>query len=447
MSLSEKKVFAEKAALVLQVAQDLGAEQASVQLYQSEGQSLQWREGVLEELNREQQLSVGISVLKRQSMGHCSISDWSEAALKQAVQAAMDSAAYTEADEYFGLPEPAYYAPLDEANFSALQLDSGELPEAAQLEAQAQRMEAAAKAADKRIVLCDGASADAGRSYFYLAQSNGFAGGYGRSHAGLSVSVLAREHEEQQSAFSWDSACFYQDLQSPETIGAEAAARAIAKLQPQALQSGEYPVIFDKEVASGLLGYVVQGLEGRAQYRKLSFLRDSLGKQILPEWLSLQEMPHLPRSLNSLPFDSEGLVPAANALVEHGVVKRYVLNTYAARRLNTAPTGNASGVRNLQVQSSQAVLPPAELYAKMQRGIIVTSLMGQGVDLLTGDYSRGAAGFWVENGVIAHAVEGLTIAGNLSDMLRNIVAVGNDADTRRRIHAPSILIEKMVVAQ
>lgn len=447
MSLMNEAVFAEKAAIVLERAQALGAQECSVQLYQSEGQSLQLREGQLEELNREQELSVGISVLKNQAMGHCSISDCTSDALCAAVQAAIDGATYTEADEYFGLPEAQYYRPLSAQALADLELDSGVLPSSDWLEAQAQIMESSAKAYDARIVLCDGAGADAGRSYVYLAQSNGFAGGYSSSHASLSLSVLAREQDDQQTDFSWDSARFYQDLQAPESIGRQAAQKAIAHLLPKAIASGEYPVIFDREIANGLLRHVVQALEGRAQYRKLSFLADSLGRQIMPEWLSLQEHPHLPRALSSIPFDSEGLAPADSALISEGRVARYLLNSYAARRLNSAPTGNGGGVHNLKLHSQAAPLPLEELYRQMGRGLIVTSLMGQGVDLLTGDYSRGASGFWVENGVISHAVEGLTIAGNLNEMLRDIVAIGDDADTRRSIHAPSIWIKKMVVAQ
>lgn len=448
MSLVEKRIFEEKAAFILDKAKALGADEASVSLHQTEGASVDWRMGAIEGISREQSLNIGIAVLKNKAQGMSTLSDWSEAALEAGVAAAINAASFTEADEHYGLPSPEQYAQVTAEQLAELNCDSGELPDSAWLEAQAEACEQAALAFDKRIVMSDGASADAMRSYQYKATSNGFSAGISRSQVSLSISVLARDSKDQQSDYDWDSACYRQDLRLAEDIGRVAAERALATLQPKNIQTGSYPVIFSPEMAAGLFGHLLAALGGRAQYRQLSFLNGCLEQKVLPEWLSLLEKPYLPKSNASTLFDSDGLPPAQGALIENGRVVHYLLSLYSARRLSLPPTGNASGVHNLCFEADKAyALPPQQLYQTMARGLIVTRLMGQGVNTLTGDYSRGASGFWVENGQIAYPVDGLTIAGNLRDMYQGIQAIGTDVDTRRNIRAPSVLLSPMTVAR
>lgn len=446
MSLYEPQQFADKAALILALAKKHGADEASVSIGQSEGISVQTREGKLEELNREQELSVSIGVYKGKAAGSSSLSDWSEEALEAGVKAAINAASFTEADKYFGLPEPELYA--QDISVEALQLDSGELPDAAWLEAQAHAMEAAAFAADKRIVMSDGAGAESGRNYHYYAASNGFAAGAYRSRVDLSVALLARENGDQQSSYAYDSARWREDLRSADVIGREAAGRTVQMLQPQTCATGSFPVLFAPETARSLFGHLTGALSGSAQYRKLGFLNDTLGKIVLPEWLSLIEASRIVRGLYSSVCDGDGLPAAEGALIQNGRVEHYLLNVYGARRLGMAPTGNAGGISNLLIEAdSNRVLPKADLLQKMQRGVIITSLMGQGVNSLTGGYSRGASGFWVENGKIAYPIDGITIAGSLPEMYKAITAVGDDIDPRGMIRAPSVLIENMMVAR
>lgn len=448
MSLQSPEVFAQKATQIIELAKKYGADEVGVSLSQSEGISVQTREGKIEELNREQELSIHIGVYKNQATGSSALSDWSDTALEAGVQAAINAATFTEPDSHFGLPAPEQYAQPTAQDIADLALDSGELPNAVWLEAQAHAMEVAAFAADKRIAMSDGASAQSGRNYHYYANSNGFAAGTHRSRVDLSISVLAREKDNQQSHYAYDSARWQEDLQSAEAIGIKAAERTVAMLNPREVQTGSYPVLFVPEMARGLFRHLTGALSGTSQYRKLSFLVDSLGQQILPAWLNLEEMPHIPRGLYSSLYDSDGLPACQGALIEAGRVAHYVLNVYAARRLGLSPTGNAGGIRNLMVKAQDGhVLSRSDLYREMGNGVVVTSLMGQGVNSLTGDYSRGASGFWVENGELAYPIDGITIAGNLKEMYQQIVAIGDDPDPLGSIRAPAVLIEKMTVAR
>lgn len=447
MSLHDEAIFAEKAAFVLECAKKYGADEAAVGLYESEGQSIEIRHGKIEALNREQELSIGIAVYLNKAQGMSSLSDWSDAALEAGVKAAIDGARFTEADDCYGLPEADLYGHVSAEALAALELDAGALPNATWLEDSAMRCEAAAMAADSRIHMSDGASADASRSYSYYATSNGFAAGMASTRMGVSISVLARDKDDQQSNYSWDNACHLSDLQTPEAIGEAAARRTVAMLNPRTVQTGSYPVIFAPEVARGLFGHLISALTGASVFRKLGFLADSLGTQILPEWLTMSEHPHIRRSLGSRLIDADGLPAAQGALIENGKVAHYLLNVYGARRMNLAPTGSASGVHNLKLHTNgDQTRSVADLYREMGTGLVVTSLMGQGVNGLTGDYSRGASGFWVENGELVYPVDGATIAGNLREMYQNIIAIGDDVDVRSQIHAPSVLIKRMTVA-
>ncbi len=448
MSLYTEKEFAERAAFVLQTAQELGADQAQVSLSQSEGFSVDVREQAVESLNREQDLSIHLTVYRHQANGSASLSDWSYEGLRKGVQAAMAAVAFTEADPYDGLPDPDDYAEISDQTIADLALDDGAIASVDFLEDQAMNAELLGLGYDRRVAMSQGAHAGSYRNYRYLATSNGFARGYGSSQHSLSLGVLVRENGDQQSDYAYDQNHRLAHLRSPESIGEEAAKKALTLLNAQAVTSGEYPVLFEPQMAAGLIGHLLSALGGQAQYRKLGFLPDCLGNAVLPDWLTLAEQPHLPGGASSAPFDREGVSVREPVIIKDGRVNRYLLGSYSARRLGMTPTGNGGGVHNLALQANEDYCHSlTDLCRKMGRGVIVHQLMGQGVNALTGDYSRGASGFWVENGEITYPVDGLTIAGNLREMLLQIVALGDTPDTRGRIHAPAILLEKMTVAR
>ena len=433
---------------ILQKAKKRGAEECSVRVGVSFGHSLQWRNGQLEELSREQGRDISLTVYRRRRKGSVHFADLGAASLEAALDAALAAVTYTEADEFAGLADPGDLAVVDETRRQALDLLHLPLPDVQTLSDLAARAERAAYASDARIVNSDGARAYAVENRFCYAASNGFSAGGHASRCGLDVSVLAESKNSRQNEYVYDSRRHIDDLRAPENIAEEAAEKAVAALDPRAIASGGYPVLFTAQTAASLIGHLLQALGGKAQFRRLGFLTASLGREVLPPWLSLIEEPLLARGAGSALFDSEGIAVRDPVIVAQGKVHRYLLDSYAARRLRMAPTGNGDGVHNLKLDAAgDHVLPFAQLREKMRRGVVLTHLMGHGVNELTGDYSRGASGFWVENGKIVHPVEGITIAGNLREMLSAIVAVGDDDDDRGRIHAPSILIEKMAVAR
>ena len=304
--------------------------------------------------------------------------------------------------------------------------------------------ESAGRAVDRRIGNTDGAGVNTGLSVALYANSHGFLGAERSSHHSISCSLIAGSGDAMQRDYWYSSALSASDLEAPAQVGRRAAERTVARLDPRPIATGECPVLFAPEMARSLIGHLLGAVSGGALYRKASFLVDSVGTRLFPAWMTLRERPHLPRGLRSAAFDADGVATSEQDLVRDGVLQRYVLGTYSARKLGLESTGNAGGIHNLEVGSNSADLDG--LVAGLSRGLLVTELMGQGVNNLTGDYSRGAAGFWIENGRIAHAVDEITIAGNLRDMFLAIEAVGADVDPRSHIRCGSILVGRMTVA-
>ncbi|MBV7434228.1 hypothetical protein KRX19_04230 [Cardiobacteriaceae bacterium TAE3-ERU3] len=449
MKLTDTQALYDSAAYALEQARSGGADEAKVVISESSGLEVDWRDGKLETLTRERDLNLSLSVMRNGSEGSIHISDRSPQAIAAAVSAALDIAHYTEADPDLRLPECEQYATISDDELAALERYDPQLEQwhSDILCEHAATCEAAARE-DARIVNSNGASAGHSIAQTVYLTSNGFSLDHRGSRCGVSVSVIAGNDNGQQSDYAHASARHATDLEDASSIGKRAAERAIAALDPQSISSGSYPVLFRHDVAASLIGHLLGALGGRAQYRGLSYLHQALGEQVLPEWLSIDEQPYLPRAMSSSPCDSDGLPAANSAIIEDGRIARYLLSLYSARRLNLPPTGNGGGARNVRLLAEgDNVRSFPELIAGIERGVLITSLMGQGVNQLTGDYSRGASGLWIENGKIAHAVEGITIAANLRDMLGNVRAIGDDIDHNGRIHAPSILLDSMTVAQ
>jgi len=304
--------------------------------------------------------------------------------------------------------------------------------------------EQAALAADKRITNSEGATLSTHQGTRVFGNSLGFLGGYASTMHSLSCAVVGQEGSDMQRDYWYSSVRDWRELEAGEAIGKRAAQRALQRLGARRLSTCTAPVLFVPELARGFIGHFLGAIRGGSQYRRASFLLDAAGQKIFPDWFTCSERPHLRKALGSAPFDGEGVATHDRDLVERGVLTGYVLSTYSARKLGLKTTGNAGGVHNLIVQAGQHDF--AGLLKMMTRGLVVTELMGQGVNGVTGDYSRGAAGFWVENGAIAYPVHEITIAGNLKDLYLNTVAIGNDVDTRGGVRTGSILIEQMTIA-
>lgn len=432
---------------VLGMARELGTSDAGVEVSEGSGISVSVRKGEVEHVERNRDKSVGVSVYLGQRRGNASTSDFSAAALAQTVRAAYDIARFTAEDPAAGLPDAEDLASAAEV---ALDLDlfhpwalSAET--AAEL---ARRAEAAAFAVDKRITNSDGGSVSAQQSHFWAGNSRGFRGGYESSRHSLSVSPIAGKGADMQRDYWYTSMRDAMELASPEAVGRYAAERALARLKSRKVRTCEVPVLFESTVAAGLLGAFVQGVSGGALYRKASFLQDSLGQAIWPGHIDISEDPHERRGKGSAPFDDEGVRTRARSVVAGGVVQGYFLSSYSARKLGMKTTGHAGGSQNLRLTSrlTQPGDHLEQMLRKLNRGLFVTELMGQGVNYVTGDYSRGAAGFWVEDGRIAYPVHEITIASNLRDMLKGVVAVGADAYTMGAKTIGSVLIDRMKLA-
>ena len=313
--------------------------------------------------------------------------------------------------------------------------------EAAQL---AIECEAAGLRVDDRLINSDGAEVSTQQGLRVYGNSHGFIGSYSGTRHSLSCVLIGEDNNGMQRDYWYSLARNSSGLESALAVGEEAGRRTVARLSPQKAPTGNFPILLSPQLASGLLGHLLGAIGGGAQYRKASFLLDSVGSQVLPNWMSLREDPHIRGSLGSAYFDGDGVATRINDFVIDGVVDRYILSNYSARKLGMQTTGNAGGVHNLDIIAPQQ--SHAQLLKQMHTGLFVTELMGQGVNAVTGDYSRGASGFWVENGEILYPVDELTIAGNLKDMLLNIVAIGDDVDMRGNIRAPSMLLDAMTIA-
>jgi PmbA protein len=425
---------------VLKVAKDLGASSAEAELSLSIGQNVSVRLNEVENIEYNRDKGMSVTVYFGQQKGHASTSDLSPLAIKDTVAAACNIAKYTAKDEFCGLADASLMAK------EVLDLDlhhpwNISVDEAIAI---AKECETAALDVDPRITNSEGASVSSSAGYFAYSNSHGFTGGYPSSRHGVSCSVIAESGDSMQRDYWYSTARAAADLESAVAIGKRTGERTIRRLNSKKIKTCQVPVMFEAPLASGLISSLISAISGGNLYRKSSFLLDSLGKQVASSLLNIIEEPHLKKGLASSPFDSEGVATHSRQLVKDGVLQGYVLGSYSARKLGLQSTGNAGGNHNLIVQSGADDF--AGLLKQMGTGLLVTELLGSGINMVTGDYSRGAAGFWVENGVIVHAVEEITIASNMADMLKMIVAIGNDVCIQGSKQVGSILIERMTVA-
>lgn len=431
----------------LGLARKLGASDAAAEISEGAGLSVSVRKGEVETVERNRDKSLGITVYLGQRRGNASTSDFSRAAIEQTVRAAYDIARFTAEDPAAGLPDADDLATPAEAARDLDLYHPWSIDAAAAAEV-ALRCEAATFATDRRITNSEGAGVSAQASHFVAANSRGFVGGYASSRHSISVAPIAGRGNDMQRDAWYSSMRSADELAAPEAIGRYAAERALARLKSRKVATCEVPVLFESPVAAGLLGAFVQATSGGALYRKSSFLEGSLGQAVFPGHIDILEDPHERRGKGSAPFDDEGVRTRARRVVDAGVVQGYFLSSYSARKLGMKTTGHAGGSQNLVMKSR--LTPVGDdldaMLRKLGRGLFVTELMGQGVNYVTGDYSRGAAGYWVEGGRIVHPVHEITIAGNLRDMFQRIVAIGADAYTLGSKTVGSVLVERMKLA-
>ncbi len=425
---------------MLQYAKQQGATACAVEASDGFGQAVTVRHGEVETIEYNRDKGIGVSVYLGQRRGNASTSDFSPQALRDTVDAALSIARFTASDDCAGLPEQDMLA----TKFPDLDLYHPWLLNVEQAIELSRECEQAAFARDKRIKNSEGASVSVHESQFVSANSLGFIGGFPTSRHSISCSVIAGKGGAMQRDYWYTEAREASDMLKVEEVGRIAAERAVRRLKARKLGTMQVPVLFEAPIAASLIGHFVSAVSGGSLYRKSSFLLDQLDKQVFSKYIRIDDIPDIPRGLASGAFDDEGVKTQRRAIVENGVLQGYFLGSYSARKLGMKTTGNAGGNHNLIVQPGK--LDFDSLLKKMGRGLLVTELLGQGVNHVTGDYSRGAAGFWVENGEIQYPVEEITIAGNLKDMYRHIAAVGNDVLVQGSRQCGSILIENMMVA-
>lgn len=426
--------------VALEESQRLGASDAEVGISVDTGLSVTARLGEVETLEYQRDRGMGVTVYRGKRKGAASTADLSPQAIRDTVAKAISIAGFTAEDEFAGLPDADTIA----RDIPDLDLNHPWNIEPDEARDLAVACEAAALAVDPRIANSEGATLSSHRGVRVFGNSLGFLGGYASSLHSLSCVVVAQSEGEMQRDYWYSTVRDSRDMESGDSIGKRAAERALRRLNARKLATVAAPVLFVPELARGLIGHFLSAVRGGSQYREASFLLGAAGQQVFPTWMQISERPHLRKALGSAPFDSEGVATRDRELVRDGVLDGYILSTYSARKLGLKTTGNAGGVHNLFVKSGPDDFDA--LLRKMQRGLVVTELMGQGVNGVTGDYSRGAAGFWVEGGRIAYPVHEITIAGNLKDMLKNFVAVGSDVDARGSIRVGSILLDAMTIA-
>lgn len=430
----------ERVEFILAEAERQGATAAEAGISIDRGLSVTARLGDVETVEHHRDQALGVSVLVGRRKGSASTTDLSEQAIRETVQAACSIARYAMEDECAGLPEKEWlakdnpdldlYHPWDLNAEQAIDLVIA--------------CEEAARSFHGNITNSEGASLNTHQGLRALGNSLGFLQGYPSSRHSLSCSVIGQRGDSMQRDYWYTLARDPKALEAPLEVGRKAAERTVRRLDARNLATRQCPVLYAAEIASGLLSHFIAAIRGGNLYRKSSFLLDCLGKKIFPPFVHIHEEPHLKKALGSAPYDAEGVATRSRDLVDGGVLQSYVLNTYSARKLGMQSTGNAGGVHNLILDPG--ALDQKGLLEAMGSGLLVTELMGQGINLVTGDYSRGAAGFWVEQGAIQFPVEEITIAGNLREMFQHIVAVGNDVDSRGNIRTGSILIDNMTVA-
>ena len=421
-------------------AQAKGASESEVEIDVDSGTSVSVRLKELESVTLNNDKSLSITVYFGKKRGIATTSDFSKEAIESCLAAACDIAKFTGEDKAFGLASSKLYPKKD------IELDLYHPFEDSQdaMIAKVLVVEKTALSFDKRISNSEGANFSTSNNLFVQANSNGFIGGFPSSRHTISCSVIAKDSSGMQRDYSYSNSRKISNLQSLEEIGETSAQRALNRLMPKPIKTGRYPVIFESQVATSLVSSIVSASSGSNQYRKTSFLLNSLDKKIASESLSINEDPYLKHGNATTYFDGEGVYVKPRVVVEKGFLKGYFLSSYSARRLKMQTTGNAGGAHNLIASSSSHSFK--ELIKKMGRGLVVTELMGQGLNMVTGDYSRGVAGFWVEEGVIVHAVEEITIAGNMRDMLLNISNIGNDTYKNGSQYIGSVLIDEMTIA-
>ncbi len=425
---------------MLSESRKLGASAAEAGVSVEAGLSVNVRLGEVDTLEHNRDKGLGITVYVGKRKGSASTSDFSSKAIRETVQAACDIARYTEEDEYAGL--------------AAAELMATEIPDldlyhpwnlsAEQAIVLAQACETNGRESDSRISNSEGASVSSHDGLRVYGNSHGFRGHYLSSRHSLSCTLIGQDEAGMQRDYWYSVSRYPGGIESADVVGRKAAERTVARLGARRLGTCQVPVIFQAEIARGLLGHLLRALNGGSLYRKASFLLDQLDKQIFPSNVQIDERPHLRGGLGSAPFDSEGVATQAREIVQQGILQSYVLDSYAARRLGMQSTGNAGGVHNLFISHDE--LGFDDLCQQMGTGLIVTEVMGQGVNTVTGDYSRGASGFWVENGEIQYPVEEITLASTLQDIFKGVQAIANDVDTRGNIYSGSWLIDHMTVA-
>ena len=425
---------------LLSLTKKYGATSAEAVISKSKGITVSSRCEELENIEFNQEGALGVSVYVGKHKGSASTADLSKAALEQAAKTAVDIAKYTSEDEFSGLVEESELA----TNIADLDLFHPHIITPEEAIEQCIAAEKSAFEFDSRITNSDGASLSSYQGFKVYGNSLGFVEGYPSTRHSLSCSVISQDGGDMQRQYAYSVDREFHKLDAPALIGKKAAQDAIAMLNPKKLDTCQLPVIFHAEIASSLFGHFVSAISGGSLYRNSSFLMNSIDTAIFPEFLTIEERPHIVKGLASSPFDSEGVATHDRNIIDAGVLTSYLLTGYSARKLGLKTTGHAGGIHNWLVNHTDPNL--ASLLKKMDRGLLVTELMGQGVNTVTGDYSRGAAGFWVENGEIQYPVSEITVAGNLADMYKQIVAIGGDVEKRGAVQTGSILIENMQIA-
>ncbi len=423
-------------------ARAAGATQAEADASLRQGLGVTVRLGEVETIEYQRDRGLDITVYFDGAKGSVSSADFKRASISDMVKKACSIARHTARDPYAGLADPAdmardvpdldLYHPWDLAPEQAIEI--------------ARACEAAGLAVDKRLVNSEGGSVSTHRGVRVYGNSHGFLGGFPTSSHSVSCVLLAQEGEDMQRDYWYSTARAATELDPLEQIGRRAGERTISRLGGRQISTRKSPVLLSPEMARSFFGHLISAVRGSSQYRKASFLQDAMGEQVLPRMVQMRERPHMLRGMASSPFDAEGVATRDRELVQDGVLQGYVLGSYSARKLGLRSTGNAGGIHNLLVDSSDGLLSQEALLARMGTGFYVTEMMGQGVNGVTGDYSRGASGFWVENGEIAYPVHEVTVAGNLKDMYRGVQALGGDVDRLGTIHTGSVLLDEVTIA-
>jgi PmbA protein len=430
------------AAFTLREAREAGATQAEADVSLQQGLNVTVRLGEVETVEYQRDRALGITVYFNQAKGSASSADLRPEAVREMVRKACSIARHTARDEYAGLadasdmasvvPDLALYHPWDLSPEDAIDM--------------ARACEAAGLAVDRRVNNSEGAAISTHRGVRVYGNSHGFLAGYPSTSHSVSCVLIAQEGEDMQRDYWYSTSRAPAGLEALERIGRRAGERAVARLGARQVSTRKSPVLFAADIARGLFGHMVSAVQGSSQYRKSSFLLDAAGTQVLPSHVQMQERPHLPGAIASSPFDSEGVATRDRDLVRDGVLQGYVLGSYSARKLGLRTTGNAGGIHNLLVSSSLGPQDFRQMLATMDTGMYVTELMGDGVNGVTGDYSRGATGFWVEGGEIRYPVHEVTIAGNLRQMYQGVRAIGSDIDERGAIRTGPVLLDEITIA-